>query len=33
MAYTIASKIGAYFGKKHDFLQSNGYVSTFTGAH
>ena len=30
-AYTIASKTGTYFGKKHDLLQSNGYVNTFKG--
>ena len=30
--YTIASKTGTYFVKKHDILQSNGYVNTFKGA-
>ena len=33
MASTKASKTGTYFGKKYDFLQSNGYVNTFMGAH
>ena len=32
-AYTIALKTGTYFGKKCDFLQSNGYVKLFKGAH
>ena len=32
-AYTIALKTGTYFGKKCDFLQSNGYVKPFKGAH
>ena len=31
--YTVALKTGTYFGKKHNFLQSNGYVNTFKGAH
>ena len=31
--YTIALKTGTYFGKKCDFLQSNGYVKPFKGAH
>ena len=31
--YAIALKIGTYFGKKRDLLQSNGYVHTFKRAH
>ena len=33
MAYTIALKMGTYFGKNRDFLQGSCNVNTFKGVH